>query len=136
MPASVLSTIPEPDCRALLAGGEVGRIVLSVDALPAALPVTYRMIANTIVFRTAPGTKLTAALDHAVVGFEVDNLDPASHSGWSVLVVGISDVVTDPTEITALDKSGIRSWLTTAEPHYVTINIDRISGRRLDHLTG
>ena len=76
----------DDECHALLATAQIGRVVLSIDALPAALPVNYRLIDDAIVFRTAPGTKLTAALRHTVVGFELDEIDPATRSGWSALV--------------------------------------------------
>jgi len=121
----------DDECRALLATAQIGRVVLSIDALPAALPVNYRLIDDAIVFRTAPGTKLTAALRHTVVGFEVDEIDRATRSGWSVLVVGTSDVVSDPPEIARLDRAGLRSWAPISAPRYVRISIQRISGRRL-----
>jgi nitroimidazol reductase NimA-like FMN-containing flavoprotein (pyridoxamine 5'-phosphate oxidase superfamily) len=121
----------DDECRALLATAQIGRVVLSIDALPAALPVNYRLIDDAIVFRTAPGTKLTAALRHTVVGLGVDEIDRATRSGWSVLVVGTSDVVSDPPEIARLDRAGLRSWAPISAPRYVRISIQRISGRRL-----
>ena len=121
----------DDECHALLATAQIGRVVLSIDALPAALPVNPRLIDDAIVFRTGPGTKLTAALRHTVVGFEVDEIDPPTRSGWSVLVVGTSDVVSDPTEIARLDRAGLHSWAPISAPHYVRISIQRISGRRL-----
>jgi nitroimidazol reductase NimA-like FMN-containing flavoprotein (pyridoxamine 5'-phosphate oxidase superfamily) len=121
----------DDECRALLATAQIGRVVLSIDALPAALPVNYRLIDDAIVFRTAPGTKLTAALRHTVVGFEVDEIDRATRSGWSVLVVGTSDVVSEPPEIARLDRAGLRSWAPISAPRYVRISNQRISGRRL-----
>lgn len=108
-------------------------MVVSVDALPAALPVNYRLIGDAIVFRTAAGTKLTAAVNGTVVGFEVDEIDRATQSGWSVLVVGRSRVVTASEEIAELGRAEIRSWMGGELPHYVTITMDRVSGRRLDN---
>jgi nitroimidazol reductase NimA-like FMN-containing flavoprotein (pyridoxamine 5'-phosphate oxidase superfamily) len=132
MPLSpALDVISDDECRDLLATAEVGRVIVSIDALPAALPVNHWLIDDTIVFRTAPGTKLTAALNHTIVGFEVDEIDPATRSGWSVLVIGTSNVVSDPAEIARLDRAGLRSWAPVAAPHYVQIRIQRISGRRL-----
>lgn len=128
-----LDAISDDECRELLAGGEVGRVIVSIDALPAAFPVNYRLIDDVIVFRTAPGTKLTAALHHTVVGFEVDDFDPATRSGWSVLVVGTSQVVSDPVEIARLDRAGLLSWAPLPAPRYVQIGIQRISGRRLSN---
>jgi nitroimidazol reductase NimA-like FMN-containing flavoprotein (pyridoxamine 5'-phosphate oxidase superfamily) len=126
-----LDTISDDECRVLLASAQIGRVVLSIDALPAALPVNYRLIDDAIVFRTAPGTKLTAAVNHTVVGFEVDEIDPATRSGWSVLVVGTSYVVSDPAEIARLDRADLRSWAPVPTPRYVRISVQRISGRRL-----
>lgn len=127
-----LSSLSEEECRHLLAVSDIGRVVVSVGALPAALPVNYRVIDDEIVFRTAPGTKLTAAVDETVVAFEVDDIDSAVGSGWSVLVVGKSRVVVDPAEVAELELAEIRSWVRIDKPHYVAIQIDRISGRRLD----
>ena len=132
--APALEAISDDECTDLLATAQVGRVVLSIDALPAALPVNYSLIDDAIVFRTTPGTKLTAALNHTVVGFEVDEIDPATRSGWSVLVVGTSTVVSDPAEIARLDEAGLRSWAPVPAPHYVKISIQRISGRRLSNL--
>jgi uncharacterized protein len=131
--APALEALSDDECRDLLAVAQIGRVVLSIDALPAALPVNYWLIDDAIVFRSTPGTKLTAALNHTVVGFEVDEIDPAGHSGWSVLVVGTSTVVSDPAEIARLDQAGLRSWAPVSAPHYVKISIQRISGRRLSN---
>lgn len=35
--------------------------------------------------RTAPGSELDAATRGGLVAFEIDQIDPASRSGWSVL---------------------------------------------------
>jgi uncharacterized protein len=128
-----LDAMSAEECRDLLSTVPIGRVVLSIDALPAALPVNYWLIDDAIVFRTAPGGKLTAALNHTVVGFEVDEINPASRTGWSVLVVGMSHVVDDPAEIAHLDAASGRSWAPLRGPRYVKISIERISGRRLSH---
>ena len=68
-----------------------------MQALPVILPVRYAVIGETVVFRTAPGTKLTAAMRRSVVAFEADRWDPCGAWGWSVLVQGVASEVTDPT---------------------------------------
>lgn len=132
VPESVLSTIPAQRCRELLAGYDVGRVVIPIDTLPTALPVTYRLVDGVIVFRTAIGTKLTAALDHAIVGFEVDDVDHQWHTGWSVLVTGRAQLVINPARIAQLDAADIPTWMAADRLCYVQIGIDRISGRRLE----
>ena len=122
-------TLDDGQCRDKLAGAQIGRVILSIDALPAAHPVTYSLVGEDIVFRTRSGAKLDAALDNTVVGFEVDDLDLERRTGWSIMAVGIAEVVTDADDIAVLDRHDIRSWVGADLPHYVRIRIARLSGR-------
>jgi nitroimidazol reductase NimA-like FMN-containing flavoprotein (pyridoxamine 5'-phosphate oxidase superfamily) len=130
-PQTGLTVLSEPECHALLAASQVGRVLVSLDAMPAAFPVNFCVVDHDIVFRTAPGTKLSAAVEHTVLGFEVDDIDFAHRSGWSVLAVGMSRVVTDEAEIAELDTARLDSWWNLPFARYVRIEIQRISGRRI-----
>jgi nitroimidazol reductase NimA-like FMN-containing flavoprotein (pyridoxamine 5'-phosphate oxidase superfamily) len=90
-----LELLTEDQARSLLARGEVGRVGITLGAMPAIFPVNYRLIDGSIVFRTAPGSKMSAAAEGAVVAFEVDDYQLADRSGWSVLAVGRAEVVHD-----------------------------------------
>jgi nitroimidazol reductase NimA-like FMN-containing flavoprotein (pyridoxamine 5'-phosphate oxidase superfamily) len=70
-----LELLEEPQCWALLAGSTVGRIAVNVGPAPAVFPVNFAVDGRAIVFRTGTGTKLTAALDHAFVSFQCDQID-------------------------------------------------------------
>lgn len=128
---SGLTVLSEQECHALLAANHVGRVLVSLDAMPAAFPVNFCIVGQDIVFRTAPGTKLSAAVEHTVLGFEVDDIDFVHRSGWSVLAVGMSRVVTDEDEIAELDAVGLDSWWNLPFARYVRIEVQRISGRRI-----
>ena len=65
-------------------------------------PVTYHLHDEEIVFRTQNGSKLAAATRHAVVGFEIDDVDLQAHTGWSVLGIGEAYEVVDPARLAAL----------------------------------
>ncbi|MGA9112477.1 MAG: pyridoxamine 5'-phosphate oxidase family protein [Candidatus Dormiibacterota bacterium] len=93
---SPLRELSRARCLDLLATAGLGRVGVSVQALPVILPVRYAVIGETVVFRTAPGTKLTAAMRRSVVAFEADRWDPCGAWGWSVLVQGVASEVTDP----------------------------------------
>jgi uncharacterized protein len=128
-----LELLTEDDARLLLASGEVGRVGITIGALPAIFPVNYRVIDGAIVFRTAPGSKLSAAAEEAVVAFEVDDYQLADRSGWSVLAVGRSEVSHDhDLAFKALNAKlepladGRRGALVRIEPTF-------ISGRRIVH---
>lgn len=126
-----LWVLSEAESLKLLSGARVGRVVVSMNAMPAAFPVNYALIGREIFFRTAAGTKLSAATNRTVVAFQVDEFDSIGASGWSVLVVGTARLVTDPRERALLDASGLYSWGAAGAVHYVAVGIDRITGRRL-----
>ncbi|MEU6239069.1 pyridoxamine 5'-phosphate oxidase family protein [Kitasatospora sp. NPDC047058] len=82
-------------CWARLSPGGVGRVVLTTPAGgPVALPVNYRVLDATILYRTATGG-LLADVEGRQVAFEVDRLDEVFAIGWSVLVRGTATVVPD-----------------------------------------
>jgi nitroimidazol reductase NimA-like FMN-containing flavoprotein (pyridoxamine 5'-phosphate oxidase superfamily) len=123
-----LEILGEQECRRLLATGVLGRIGITSGALPVILPINYRVDGDRILFRTSPGTKLDAATHNAVVAFEVDQVDPVYHSGWSVLVTGIA---ADVSESAADEVTTTPRWAAGPDGRLVAITIDQISGRRL-----
>jgi hypothetical protein len=56
-----LEILPRAECLRLLATRPVGRVGVSRHALPAILPVTYRMLGEDIVFATGTGSSLSPA---------------------------------------------------------------------------
>jgi uncharacterized protein len=93
--------------------------------------VNFRLVGEEVVLTTGPGAKLRAAVERAVVAFEVDDFDVLSHSGWSVLVTGIARPVVDPAEGERLRAAGVPRWLSDDGARLVAISTERISGRRL-----
>lgn len=126
-----LEPLSVEECCRLLATEKVGRVGISVRALPVVLPVNYSLLDGDIVIRTGAGTKLDAALSGAVVAFEIDGTDPMYHSGWSVLVQGRASEMTDASQVARARELPLRPWAPGMRDHYVRIAPERISGRRL-----
>jgi nitroimidazol reductase NimA-like FMN-containing flavoprotein (pyridoxamine 5'-phosphate oxidase superfamily) len=118
------------DCRALLRAATVGRVGLSIEALPVVLPVTYAVDGDRIVFRTGRGAKLAQALQRAVVCFEVDDVDVVNQTGWSVLVTGQASAITEPADLERARSLMLNPWRDVDGEHYVAITIELLSGRR------
>lgn len=127
---TVLEVLGDDECMRLLASGTVGRVGITIGAMPAIFPVNYALLGDVVVFRTGTGTKLRAALANTVVAFEVDEIDRATHSGWSVLVVGLASELTGPERDEALALP-LEPWAPTGRDHVVAITEDVVSGRRL-----
>jgi nitroimidazol reductase NimA-like FMN-containing flavoprotein (pyridoxamine 5'-phosphate oxidase superfamily) len=128
-----LELLTEEEARRLLAVGEVGRIGISIGALPAIFPVNYRILDGDIVFRTAPGSKLSAATEGAVVAFEVDDYGLQDHTGWSVLAIGTAEVIDDPDESARALATGLEPFADGVRSAVVRIVPTFISGRRVVH---
>jgi uncharacterized protein len=130
-----LEVLDRAECLRLLATAPVGRVGVSIGALPAIFPVNFALVRDSIVFKTVPGTKLDAATRRAVVAFEVDSYAPDGTSGWSVLVQGACSEVTDSVERTALAASPLRAWAFGAgvAERLVRIDLSFVNGRRFRH---
>ncbi|MFD9065430.1 pyridoxamine 5'-phosphate oxidase family protein [Kitasatospora purpeofusca] len=88
------TTLDEWECRRRLAGLAVGRVVYTVDALPAVQPARYSLGADGSVLLSA-GSDLVRAVSGAIVAFEAGELDATEGDGWSVTVLGRADVMPD-----------------------------------------
>lgn len=126
-----LEILSEQECWQLLGEATVGRVGLSVHALPVILPVNYAVVDESLVFWSTTGMKLDAARSHTVVAFEVDRVDGYRRRGWSVLVVGTATVVRDPDLVDRVHQTGLRPWVYGDRPFLVRVSVDFISGRRI-----
>ena len=72
----------------LLRSSVVGRLAVSITDHPDIFPINYVVDRGCIVFRTAEGTKLAAAVLGRGVAFEVDGYDQPTGEAWSVVVKG------------------------------------------------
>ena len=93
-----LETLPFDVCLRLLASVPIGRLGFYADGEVVLLPVNHAVDGQDVVFRTASGSKLTAAEEQDLVAFEADDYDLRTRSGWSVLVTGRAMVVYDEAE--------------------------------------
>lgn len=123
------------ECIRRLGLQAIGRLAIVVQEQPLVFPVNYALDGDTVVFRTDSGTKLHGASRGRRVAFEIDGIDPLYHEGWSVLVVGAAEEVTDPQELSRLARLPLAPWGTGPKVHWVRIRADAITGRRLVHGT-
>jgi nitroimidazol reductase NimA-like FMN-containing flavoprotein (pyridoxamine 5'-phosphate oxidase superfamily) len=128
-----LEVLSYGECLAGLAQMEIGRLAVVFGHYPQIFPVNYRMDEHIVVFRTRPGTKLTAAHGKNVA-FEVDYLDPVHHTGWSVSVQGMAEDVTDHRHDTVIERTealGVEPWAGGPRSRLVRIIPAHITGRRI-----
>ena len=126
-----IEEIDEAGCRALLATQHIGRVAYISGDEPMIVPVDYELFQDMIVFRSDPGDKVSH-IPLSKVCFEVD----ASHDPdvvWSVIVRGHARDVTTAlnAQYEQMRQTRVPTFATLTDPHWLTIEIDMITGRRL-----
>ena len=120
------------ECLELAASEPIGRIAFAGGGDIHVLPVNHCVLDGLVAFQTGDGTKLGAAVDGAVVAFEVDRYDAGRRTGWSVLIKGRAEVVEEKTLRVRLRATGLRPWRNPVPgPEWVVIRPDTVTGRRL-----
>jgi len=115
---------------ALLRSNVVGRLAVSITDHPDIFPVNYLVDHGSIVFRTAEGTKLAAAILGRGVAFEVDGYDEPSGEAWSVVVKGRAVEMGRLQEIFDATELPLFSWQAAPKHRFVRIEPVAITGRR------
>jgi uncharacterized protein len=133
MPDVRMDEIPAPESLELLARRSLGRLAFIhvVSSRPMITPVNYLLHGGSVTFRTDAGSKLSAAVRGGAVAFEVDGLDEPRRLGWSVVVLGHAEHVTDTADLATLQQSSLIPWAPGAKPNYVRIKTDDVQGRRV-----
>jgi len=133
----VLEHLDEAECLRLISPGGIGRLAYMGRYGLTVLPVNYKLHAGAIMFRTAQdsptGEDLQTGIAHAEysVAFEIDEIDPVAHEGWSVLIHGPAHHMTTDDERAEVEESGVEPWPGGAKEQAIRITPDRIAGRRL-----
>ncbi len=126
-----LEVLDPQSCMSLLRPGGIGRLVFDDEQGPVALPLNFGMLADDLVFHTGEGSIGAAVASGRAVSLEVDNFDTALAEGWSVLVRGHAQVISEPEEVRQVAQLGLESW--AGAPRLVTARVtaEEVTGRRI-----
>ena len=128
----MLQVLDRSTCVELLQTVVIGRVAwvaASGDAI--VVPVNFIVVDDGVVFRTAEGDKLDAAEAGRRLCFEADDVEAALQVGWSVMLTGRAEVITDPDEVRQLELLPLAPWDPAPKPFFVRIRADELTGRRL-----
>lgn len=125
-----MTVLDTSDCWKLLRGAEVGRLAVAIANHPDIFPVNYVVDHGSIVFRTAEGTKLAAAVLGLGVAFEIDGYDAAAGDAWSVVAKGRAVEVEAMTDVFAAAELPLFPWHASPKHRFVRIVPDEVTGRR------
>lgn len=126
---SHLREMSHEECFERLNSEVVGRVGLNDDLGPVVLPVNYRIREGSVIIATGLSTTLAKFAIGKAVALEVDDVDPFTESGWSVLVRGRAEVV--PHDELPEHEGRPRPWADGARPLLIRIVPETVTGRWL-----
>lgn len=123
---SEMLVLPREECLRLSADHRFGRMAVTTDS-PVIRPVNFLFDepSQSVVFRTADGSKFHALLLAGQAAFEIDGIDEGSRTGWSVIVAGKTEEVTGPSDVRRLDALRLEPWSPGPKPRWMRIRPSR-----------
>ena len=125
--------LDQVEAMRLLASVAYGRVVFTLNALPAIRPVNHLVDDGAIIIRTRLTTAISAAVRSArelIVAYEADSFDNESNAGWSVVVTGRAHAVTDADQISRYEQL-LHPWVNRAN-NVLAIEPDVVTGFRIN----
>jgi nitroimidazol reductase NimA-like FMN-containing flavoprotein (pyridoxamine 5'-phosphate oxidase superfamily) len=122
--------LTEERCWSYLQAERLGRLALVMGGRPQIFPVNYAVSEKSIVFRTAPGTKLAHG-PGSVACFEIDGYDQHAREGWSVVALGILEEITEAEDARskALRQLPVDPLAPGARLHWIALHAEEVTGR-------
>lgn len=133
----LVEELPIGACLEKLESASVGRLGVSVDALPVVLPVNFAVDGDSIIIRTSPGTKLSSAINEAVVAFEIDEYDAETNRGWSVMVQGTAREITTKARLERARALPLPPLTPDGtDDRFMEVYMEIVTGRRIEPARG
>lgn len=129
-----VEVLDREECLRLLGENSFGRVAINLRSeVPLIRPVNYLFDERTqsILFRTDYGAKFQGILLASRAAFEVDRIDEELRRGWSVIVTGAIEKVTNHLELERFAHLELDPWQPGEKPHWARIRVWTVTGRRV-----
>jgi nitroimidazol reductase NimA-like FMN-containing flavoprotein (pyridoxamine 5'-phosphate oxidase superfamily) len=127
---SRMGELSEAECWTLLHRSGLGRLATAAGSRADIFPVNYLVHGETLLMRTAPGTKLDQLEDAPAVAFEADGHDAERY--WSVVVRGHAKHLSDQARIIQSGALELVSWVPTEKNEFIQITPTSVVGRSIE----
>lgn len=122
--------LDDTECWRLLGTADLMRVAVAVGDQVEIFPVNAVVDGESIVFRTAPGTKLAAVAVAHRVAVEADGYDEQTRRAWSVVAKGSAEILKHFTDIYAAQRLPVQPWSAGPKDDYVRVLPSSVTGRR------
>jgi hypothetical protein len=124
-----LAELSASECWQLLESEEIARVAWNGPHGVALVPVNYTVVDGALWFRTNAYSALGRECRGQRIAVEVDHIDRESHGGWSVVVIGETEVV-DAEDLPDM-LVDFRVWPAGHRALFVRVDAVEVTGRRL-----
>ena len=124
-----VTELPLDECWELLRAHALGRLAFHLAGEVRITPINYVVDKDTLLFRTAEGSKLLGVVMNEDVAFEIDGEN--GHTAWSVVIRGTAQLL-DEAAAHRADDLPLRPWVSSYKYNVVEITPTAISGRRFE----
>jgi nitroimidazol reductase NimA-like FMN-containing flavoprotein (pyridoxamine 5'-phosphate oxidase superfamily) len=125
-----LADLTEAECWTQLESRDLARIAWATGGGPQILPVNYVTHDGAIWLRTTAHSSMAEQIDESRVALEVDDIDPLTHVGWSVVLHGRAEAFYREEDVPA-EVTALRSWAAGVRPLWIQVRSELITGKRL-----
>lgn len=120
------------ECWLLVGSEGVGRVGFMGATNIQIVPTRYDAQRGTAYFRAGTFGELARRVHGRAVTLQVDDIDHANFSGWSVVMTGTAHRVDDAATVAARWSAGRPSpWLPTPQAQWIALDVDEITGERV-----
>lgn len=120
------------ECWKLVGSEGVGRIGFLSETKMHIVPTRYDAHRGTVYFRAGTFGELARRVHGQAVSLQVDHLDRATFSGWSVVMSGRAHRVEDAATVAARWSVGRPSpWLSSPDSQWIALRVDDIGGEQV-----
>jgi uncharacterized protein len=116
-------------CWPLLNSSGVGDLATAANEQADVFPVNYLVDGRTLLFRTAPGTKVAELELAPNVAFIVQGHDASGN--WSVVIRGLIKILTDQVEVIGSGALELASWAPGPKRVFLRLTPASVEGRRV-----
>lgn len=127
MDDDAVTELPLDECWELLRAHAMGRLAFHLADQVNITPINYVVDKDTLLFRTAEGSKLLGVVMNENVAFEIDG--ESGDTAWSVIVRGTAKLL-DELAAHRADELPLRPWVGSYKYNVVEITPHAITGRR------
>jgi len=126
MSDDVVTELSEDECWQMLREEEFGRLAFRLVDEVHITPINYAVDGETLLFRTAEGSKLLGVVMGSDVAFEIDRY--GEDTARSVVIRGVARLLPED-EAHRAENTKLRSWVPTSKYNVVEIAPSVVTGR-------